>query len=84
MLTLPPEKGIVTDKRGHLARADGETDGSVDEIREERDSVLKVVMCNLHDACRVLDNSRLGRQKHLRSSIEKAVDGLDASASVPG
>ena len=73
-LTLPPQEGVVTDKGCDLTRADRVTNGRVDKVGEEGDTVLEVVVSNLHDTSGVLNNSNLGVEEHLSSTIKKTVD----------
>jgi hypothetical protein len=42
----------------------------VHHVREICDTVLEVVMLNLHNTSRVLDNCNFWRQKHLRRTIQ--------------
>jgi hypothetical protein len=74
--TLPPEESVVADERSNLARADSETNSTVDHIGEESDTVLKVIPRNLHHPGGVLNNGHLGGKEHLSSTIKKAIDRL--------
>lgn len=48
----PPQKGVVSDERGNLAIRTTKRDTLVDTLSEVGDSVLEVVVSNLHDICK--------------------------------
>lgn len=72
----PADEGIVADKGGDFTRADGKSDGGVHHVGKEGDTILEVVLDDLHDAGGVLDDGDLRGEEHLGCAVEETVDGL--------
>jgi hypothetical protein len=77
----PAENGVVTDEGSDITVGDGVTNGSVDEVGEEGDTVLKVGVDDLHDTGAKLHNTDFGALLHLGGSVEKTV-GRNTSVGV--
>lgn len=72
--SFPTQERIVSDERGNVTSADTILDGSVHDVGEVGDTVLKDVVSDLHDTRAVLQNGNLGALVHLKRTIEKTVE----------
>ena len=71
----PAKKGVVTDERGDITRADGVANGRVNEVGEVSDAALEHIVGHSHDPRRVLDNGYFWTLHKLKSAAEEAVFG---------
>jgi len=71
----PSENSIVADEGGNVTVGDSISNGTVDEIGEESDSVLEVGIDNLHDTRGKLHDANFRGLFHLRARIQETVRG---------
>lgn len=58
----------MADEWGCFATTNSKSDSRVNQVRKESDSILKVILRNLHDASRMLDNRDFWAEEHFSSS----------------
>jgi hypothetical protein len=63
----------MTNKRSNIPWCYTKSNGCVDKIREESDTIFEVVVGDLHDTTAKLDDGNTRTLLHLRSSVQQAV-----------
>jgi hypothetical protein len=67
---LPSKESVVPDEWSHLTTAHGVPNRRVNEVREECDTVFKVIVRYLHHTRGVLNDGNFRREKQLCCAVE--------------